>query len=85
MFHLIKASLCLFVVVRFVMPLPWPLWLRVTVSVALMVVFQHSLISLLLFGTMFSPEVPRFVMLLANWLSGSVLFVAVFQLLSVVK
>ncbi len=44
-----------------------------------MVVFQHSLISLLVFGTMFSPEVPRWLMIAANWLSGSVLLLAVAQ------
>lgn len=78
-FHSVKALLCLYVVVRFVLPLPWPRWLRGTISAVLMIVFQHSLISLLVFGTMFSPEVPRWLMITTNWLSGSVLLLAAAQ------
>jgi predicted MPP superfamily phosphohydrolase len=79
-FHLFKALLCLYVVTRFILPLPWPRWSKGLIAVALMVVFQHSLISLLVFGTMFSPEVPRVVMILVNWMAGSVLLLAAFQL-----
>ncbi|MND48244.1 putative metallophosphoesterase [compost metagenome] len=80
MFHLFKAILCFYVVARFIYPLPWPNWLKGFLAVILMVVFQHSLISLLVFGTMFSPEVPRLVMIMANWLSGFILLTAVCQL-----
>lgn len=78
-FHLAKALLCLFVIVRFVLPLPWPRWLQILLSLVLMVVFQHSLISLLVFGTMFSPEVPRATMIIANLVSGTVLLLAMAQ------
>lgn len=81
MFHIFKALLCLYVVVRFIYPLPWPNWLKGFVAIVLMVVFQHSLISLLVFGTMFSPEVPRISMIVVNWLAGTVLLLAVLQLL----
>ncbi len=80
MFHLFKALLCLYVVARFIYPLPWPNWLKGFLAVILMVVFQHSLISLLAFGTMFSPEVPRVAMIVVNWMAGFVLLTAVFQL-----
>lgn len=80
MFHLVKALLCLYVVVRFLWPLPWPRWIRVTVGIIVMVVFQHSLISHLVFGTMFSPEVPRVTMIAVNWLAGTTLLLAVMQL-----
>lgn len=79
MFHLAKALLCLFVVIRFILPLPWPRWLKLSLSFLLMVGFQHSLLSLLVFGTMFSPEVPRLAMIAVNWLAGSVLILAAFQ------
>ncbi|WP_058326389.1 metallophosphoesterase [Sinorhizobium sp. Sb3] len=82
MFHLAKALLCLFVIIRFLLPLPWPKAWKVVAAVLLMVVFQHSLISLLVFGTMLSPEVPRQVMIAANWISGIILLLAAFQLLS---
>ncbi|WP_093000228.1 metallophosphoesterase [Rhizobium sp. NFR07] len=82
MFHLVKALLCLYVVTRFILPLPWPKWLKGLIAVVLMVVFQHSLISLLVFGTMFSPEVPRVVMIAVNWMAGSVLLLAAFQLVA---
>lgn len=81
LFHFFKALLCLYVVARFLWPLPWPKWLKAVMAVTLMVVFQHSLISRLVFGTMFSPEVPRTVMIAVNWLAGIVLFVAILQLI----
>lgn len=80
MFHFLRAVFCFYVVVRFILPLPWPRWLKGLIAVVLMVVFQHSLISLLVFGTMFSPEVPRAVMIVANAMAGTVLFLGVFQL-----
>ncbi|MBN7807824.1 MULTISPECIES: metallophosphoesterase [Agrobacterium] len=80
MFHIAKAVLCLYVVMRFVLPLPWPRPIKVGLSLILMVVFQHSLITLLVFGSMFSPEVPRIVMIAVNWLAGSILLLVAFQL-----
>jgi uncharacterized protein len=79
-FHLAKALLCFYVVARFIYPLPWPNWLKGFLAVVLMVVFQHSLITLLVFGTMFSPEVPRVMMIVVNWMAGFVLLTAIAQL-----
>jgi len=79
-FHFAKALLCLYVVTRFILPLPWPRWIKAALAIVLMVVFQHSLISHLVFGTMFSPEVPRITMIAVNWLAGTTLLLAVFQL-----
>jgi len=79
-FHLFKALLCLYVVIRFLWPMPWPKWIKALIAITLMVVFQHSYLSLLVFGTMFSPEVPRTVMIAVNWLAGSILFLAILQL-----
>lgn len=59
--------------------MPWPRWIRALIAVILMVVFQHSLISRVVFGTMFSPEVPRAVMIGVNWLAGFILFIAILQ------
>ncbi|GHC75267.1 metallophosphoesterase [Limoniibacter endophyticus] len=80
MSHFVRALLCLYVISRFILPLPWPRWVKLGLSVVLMIVFQHSFISLLVFGTMFSPEVPRGMMIAVNWLAGSILLLAGFQL-----
>lgn len=80
MFHVSLALLCLFVIGRFIIPLPWPARAKLAIAIVLLIVSQHHLISRLVFGTMFSPEVPRAVMLVVNWLFGTILLLAAFQL-----
>ena len=79
MFHLATGLLGLFVVFRFILPLPIPIRARVTLSAMTLLVCQHHLISRIVFGTMFSPEVLGVVMLAVNWLFGTILLLTVFQ------
>ena len=50
------------------MPLPWSMASRVGLSVFLLLVSKYHLIQLWVFGTMFSPEMPRFLVILFSWL-----------------
>jgi predicted MPP superfamily phosphohydrolase len=81
MFHLVTGLVGLFVVVRFILPLPWPRPAKLIASAVLLVISVHHLLSRLAFGTMFSPEVPGEVMILVNWLFGTMLLLALFQFL----
>src|SRR5690606_18745392 len=61
----LSLFLCfLYVVWRFVVPLPWSATNRGLLALALLLVSKHHLIQIWMFGTMFSPEVPRLVVLL---------------------
>lgn len=79
MFHFVVAIPCLIVIFRYLAPLKWPLWFKFLLSVALLFVAQHHLLTLLAFGSMFSPEVPRIIVLAVNWIFGTMLFLAVLQ------
>lgn len=81
MFHFIVAIPCLMVIARFLVPLRWPLWVKIALSALLLLVSQHHLLTFLAFGSMFSPEVPRSMVLMINWLFGTVLFLAALQLI----
>ncbi|UYF99296.1 metallophosphoesterase [Halomonas sp. GD1P12] len=80
MFHLLISLPCLIVILRVLAPLPWPRWSKITLSALLLLVSQHHLLTQLAFGSMFSPEVPRAVVLLVNTLFGAMLFLALMQL-----
>ncbi|MFI0474440.1 metallophosphoesterase [Halomonas sp. HMF6819] len=80
MFHLLISLPCLIVILRVLAPLAWPLWSKVVLSAMLLLVSQHHLLTQLAFGSMFSPEVPRAVVLLVNTLFGAMLFLALMQL-----
>ena len=80
MFHFVVAIPCLIVILRYLVPLKWPLWFKGLLSVALLLVAQHHWLTLMAFGSMFSPEVPRAIVLIVNWIFGTMLFLAVFQL-----
>ncbi|MBZ5487104.1 metallophosphoesterase [Halomonas aquamarina] len=82
MFHLLLALPCLIVILRFLIPLAWPLWVTCVVSAALLLVSQHHLLTLFAFGSMFSPEVPRAVILVVNTLFGAMIFLALMQLVT---
>ncbi|WNG58817.1 metallophosphoesterase [Archangium gephyra] len=79
MFHLATGLLGLFVIGRFILPLPWPMRARLGVSALLLLMSVHHLVSRIAFGTMFSPEVPGPFMLVVNWLFGAILLVAILQ------
>ena len=79
MFHFVVAIPCLIVIFRYLVPLKWPLWFVSLLSIGLLLVAQHHLLTLLAFGSMFSPEALRVVVLAVNWIFGTMLFLAVLQ------
>lgn len=80
MLHLIFSTPCLYVLARFVAPLPWPLAIRVALGAVMLVASQYHLWCRLSSGSVFSPEFPRPLVLLFNWAFGAILLLAVFQL-----
>ena len=80
MFHLITGLIGLYVSWRYVWPLPCGLVQRVVMSVVILLMAEHHLITRTFFGTMASPEVPQGVLILLGWGFGAVLLAAVLML-----
>jgi len=66
MFHLVLLLAFVYVAVRFIAPLPWSLGARVALGTAMLLVSKHHLIQHWVFGSMFSPEVPRLLIVLVG-------------------
>jgi predicted MPP superfamily phosphohydrolase len=69
----------LFVVLRYLIPLSWDAGATIVVGLILLVGSQHHLLSRRLFGSTFSPEMPRPLGILANVLFGTLILLAAFQ------
>lgn len=80
MFHLIFALPSLYVLTRFVEPLPWTLGAKVAVAVLILAASQYHLWSRLSSGSVFAPEFPRPLILLFNWAFGAILLLALMQI-----
>jgi predicted MPP superfamily phosphohydrolase len=80
-FHLIFALPSILVITRFLPWLPLPLAMKVVIAVLMLVASQFHLWSRMSSGSVFSPEFPRPIVILFNWASGTILFLAVMQLL----
>ncbi|WP_439838940.1 metallophosphoesterase [Aeromonas caviae] len=59
MFHSVLFILYLYVACRFVLPLPWRAGWRVLLAAILLLASKYHLLQQWAFGTMFSPEMPR--------------------------
>jgi predicted MPP superfamily phosphohydrolase len=81
-FHLIFALPSILVITRFLWPLPWPLVVKLVVAVLMLAASQFQYWSKLSSGSIFAPEFPRAIVLLFNWASGTILFLALMQLLA---
>lgn len=79
MFHLYLLFAYLYVLWRFIAPLPLSLRARVIAAACVLVVSKYHLILLVMYGTMFSPEFPHWLVILAQWLFCS--FALLFGLL----
>jgi predicted MPP superfamily phosphohydrolase len=79
MFHLIFALPGLYVLSRFVWPLPWTPSVKVAVALIVLVASQYHLWSRLSSGSVFSPEFPRALVLVFNWAFGAIVLLAVIQ------
>jgi predicted MPP superfamily phosphohydrolase len=80
MFHLTFALPALYVLARFVWPLPWAPGGKIALAVVLLMASQYHLWSRLSSGSVFSPEFPRALVLLFNWAFGAIALLAVMQI-----
>ncbi len=80
MLHLVFSVPCLYVLIRFVAPLPWPLSMRIALGAAMLIASQYHLWCRLSSGSVFSPEFPRPLILLFNWAFGAIVLLAAFLL-----
>lgn len=72
----------LYLVLRLIIPLPLHRFTRIGLGLGLLLVCQHHMIQRWVFGTMFSPEIPRISIILLGWLYCSFLLVLLLQLLA---
>src|SRR3712207_615088 len=80
MFHLTFALPALYVLARFVWPLPWAPGGKIALAIAVLVASQYHLWSRLSSGSVFSPEFPRALVLMFNWAFGAIALLAVMQI-----
>jgi predicted MPP superfamily phosphohydrolase len=80
MFHLMFSLPSLYVLARFVLPLPWATGAKVALAIILLVAAQYHLWSRLSSGSVFSPEFPRGLVFLFNWAFGAILLLALMQI-----
>lgn len=81
MFHIMFSLPCLYVIVRFLLPMPWMLSVKIVVALLLIFASQYHLYCLFSSGSVFSPEFPRVVVILFNWAFGAILLIAAFQII----
>ncbi|WP_225774159.1 metallophosphoesterase [Pseudomonas sp. Marseille-Q5115] len=81
MFHLMFSAPCLYVILRFISPMPWPVPARLAAALLLLLASQYHLYARFSSGSVFSPEFPRPVVMFFNWAFGAILLIAVFQVL----
>lgn len=80
MFHLFAALPWLLVLLRYIQPLPWSLTAKVLVATVLLIASQYHLFNRLSSGSVLAPEFPRILIILFNWMLGTLLLLCVFQL-----
>lgn len=76
MIRLIPSLPALYVAARVVWPSPWPLALKLGVTLLLLAASQYHLWSRLSSGSVFAPEFPRPVVILFNWAFGALALAA---------
>jgi len=81
-FHVYLGLAYLYVLWRFILPLPISEGGRTALATFLLVVSKYHLIQIWVFGTMFSPEMPRWEVLVAGWAFCSFVLLFVFVVLA---
>ncbi|MEI7408942.1 metallophosphoesterase [Pectobacterium aroidearum] len=81
-FHIITGLIALYVIWRLVWRLRVSMSVKCILAVLVLLASQHHLITRTFFGTMASPEVPAFVLMLLGWAFGALL-IAAFLLLAI--
>lgn len=82
MFHIYLLVVWAFIVWRLVLPLNLRVAPTCAIGVALLVLMQHHLVSRLVFGNMFSPEVPFPVLVSIAWAFGACVLLFAITVLS---
>lgn len=80
MFHVWTLLPAIYVCLRFIMPMRLCGALKILLGFAVVTGCEFHLFSRLAFGTMFSPELPRPLMIILGWLFGSTLFLSLMLL-----
>ncbi|MBP6019358.1 MAG: metallophosphoesterase [Burkholderiaceae bacterium] len=81
MFHVITGIIGLYVVGRFVWPLPCSRTSKALLATILLLVAEHHLITRNLFGSMASPEIPAAVLMILGWAFGALILLAMLLLI----
>ncbi|MGA9701459.1 metallophosphoesterase [Pseudomonas sp.] len=81
MFHLMFSLPCIYVIVRFIWPMPWARAAKIVVVLLFILASQYHLYARFSSGSVFSPEFPRGVVMLFNWAFGAILLIAVLQII----
>ncbi|MBX8539770.1 metallophosphoesterase [Pseudomonas cichorii] len=82
MFHIYLTIAYLYVLVRFVYPLPLSWMSRGLIGFVLLVASKYHLLSVLFYGNMWSPELPYPVVLVLGWMFCSFVLLFVFMLVT---
>ncbi|MCR2775607.1 metallophosphoesterase [Enterobacter kobei] len=80
-FHIWTLIPALYVLFRFIRPLPAPLSAKIAIAGVMVVASEFHLITKLFTGNMFSPEIPKPLLLLTTGLFGMTVFMAVLLVL----
>ncbi|WP_053143129.1 metallophosphoesterase [Erwinia billingiae] len=80
MFHLIFSLPSLYVITRFIGPMPWPLSVRLATALLLLIASQYHLFCRFSSGSVFAPEMPRFIVILFNWAFCAIFLIALMQI-----
>jgi predicted MPP superfamily phosphohydrolase len=80
MVRLIFALPWLYVVIRTLLPMPWPGAVKAVAALVLLIGSQFHFFSRLSSGSMFNPEFPRPIVILFNWIFGAIALLAIFQI-----
>lgn len=81
MFHIWTLTPALYVLFRFIRPLPAPLLVKIAVAGTMILACEFHLLTKLFTGNMFSPEIPKPLLLLTAGLFGMTVFMAVLLVL----
>lgn len=76
LFHIWTLLPALYVLFRFIRPLSAPLSAKIVTASIMLVASEFHLITKLFTGNMFSPEIPKPLLLLTTWLFGMTVFMA---------
>lgn len=81
MFHLMFSLPALYVIARFIWSSPWRRGIKIATTVLVVLASQYHFYNRLTSGSVFSPEMPRELIILLNWGFCSVLLLALLQIL----